>query len=149
MKDNYYKGGAAPGPSQPHTAPPPRQQQQQPRPAQWQTHTREQQPQRKKAPKPPPASTAPVAPAEVVQVNEALLAMQREREQLRRKMQMHVDEEASSKAQPIGRCCLNRGLTDAAHWCHKDRLHALVRARGVRQAAAAHTAVQLRWAVQP
>lgn len=51
--------------------------------------------------------------------NEALLAMEKEREEARRRANMAREAEASAP-QPIGRCCLNRGLGDAVMRCQKD-----------------------------
>ncbi|WIA12834.1 hypothetical protein OEZ85_006462 [Tetradesmus obliquus] len=80
----------------------------------WQTNEK---PKKKKAEPAPPA--APAAPAEVVVANEALLAMEKEREEARRRANMAREAEASAP-QPIGRCCLNRGLGDAVMRCQKD-----------------------------
>jgi hypothetical protein len=84
----------------------------------WQTNEKQKKKKEKRAAEPPPAA-APAAPAEVVVANEALLAMEKEREEARRRANMAREAEASAP-QPIGRCCLNRGLGDAVMHCLKD-----------------------------
>jgi hypothetical protein len=99
-------------------AAPPRQTPQQQK---WQKQQRKPKP----PPRPAPAPQQPLAPAEVVTAAEGLDALEAEREELRRllHMQRSVKEGAP---QPVGRCCLNRGLADVLHSCLKDRARALV-----------------------
>lgn len=121
MPDSYYgTRGAQKGRQQPKE-PKERAQDQSQKQQQWQQ-------QKKKQPKPAPAPPAPgpIAPAEVVTINEGLAVIQQEREEARRKLQMQRAQETDLKAQPIGRCCLNRGLDGSPQWCHKDKWHALV-----------------------
>jgi len=135
--DSYYRGRAAAQQQQQQQQQPPEHHKQQERArqaaqqqqstAQWRT-----QQQKQKKPKPPaaPVNTAPQEPAEVVTANEGLAAIQREREEMRRKLQMQRVDESTLKAQPVGRCCLNRGLDGAPQWCHKDKTTALVGEEG-------------------
>jgi hypothetical protein len=95
--------------------------------ASWQTNEKQKKKKEKRAPEPTP-SAAPAAPAEVVTANEALLAMEKEREEARRRANM-AREAAASAPLPVGRCCLNRGLADVAMHCLKDAITAKVRRR--------------------
>jgi hypothetical protein len=47
-------------------------------------------------------------------------------ERRRRELFMKREEEETFKMQPVGRCCLNRGLAGEARWCFKDKWRALV-----------------------
>lgn len=47
-------------------------------------------------------------------------------ERRRRELFMKREEEETFKLQPVGRCCLNRGLAGEARWCFKDKWRALV-----------------------
>jgi hypothetical protein len=115
-----WPAAAAAGPSRP---PPPPQQQQQ---AQWQTQQPKQKP--KKAPQ--PQQSAPVGPVEVVEAKDGVAAFAKEMDERRKALQMQREQEDAYKAQPVGRCCLNRGLAGEARWCHKDKWQALVRSPG-------------------
>jgi hypothetical protein len=97
--------------------------------ASWQTNEKQKKKKEKRASEPTP-SAAPAAPAEVVTANEALLAMEKEREEARRRANM-AQEASLSAPLPVGRCCLNRGLADAVMHCLKDPSTAKV--RGVQQ----------------
>lgn len=112
-------------PPQPRPAPaaaaagPSRPQQQ----AQWQT----QQPKQKPRKAPQPQQSAPVGPVEVVEAKDGVAAFAKEMEERRKALQMQREQEDAYKTQPVGRCCLNRGLAGEARWCHKDKWQALVR----------------------
>jgi hypothetical protein len=64
----------------------------------------------------------------VVVANEALLAMEKEREEARKRANM-AREASATVPLPVGRCCLNRGLADAVVHCLKDPSTAKVRGR--------------------
>eukprot|EP00775_Hariotina_reticulata_P004760 gene4760-5009_t len=71
-----------------------------------------------------PAPAARDTPAETVTLKENLQAFAKEREELRKKMQMDRLDEERVDEKPVGRCCLNRGVGDVIHECKADKLAA-------------------------
>lgn len=69
--------------------------------------------------------------AEVVEVKDGVAAFAREREEAMKALQMQREADTAHLSRPVGRCCLNRGLSGEARWCHKDKWEALVRGAGV------------------